>query len=100
MEITLTQENFEAEVKNNPSPILVDFWATWCGPCKRQAPILAELAGEGYRIGKVDVDDQMDLAQQYKIVSIPTMLLFKGGEVAQQVVGLTPKDKLKQLLDA
>ena len=100
MEITLTQKNFDAEVKNNPAPILVDFWATWCGPCKRQAPILAELAEEGYRIGKVDVDDQMDLAQQYKIASIPTMLLFKGGEVTQQVVGLTPKDKLKQLLDA
>ena len=81
-------------------PILVDFWAPWCGPCMRQAPILEELAGEGYHIGKVDVDQAPDLAGNYRVMSIPTLILFKNGEEVKRFVGLQTKDTLKALLDA
>ena len=80
--------------------ILVDFWATWCGPCMRQAPILEELAGEGYHIGKVDVDQAPDLAGTYRVMSIPTLILFKNGEEVKRFIGLQTKDTLKALLDA
>lgn len=98
--ITVTSENFESEVLNSEKPVLVDFWATWCGPCMRQAPIVEELSQEGYAVGKVDVDQEQGLAQQYGIMSIPTMLIFKGGKEVNRIVGLTPKDKLKSLLEA
>lgn len=94
MEKILTSENFEAEVLKAEKPVLVDFWATWCGPCKRQGPIVAELAEEGYLVGKVDVDEQPELAQEYKIQSIPTLLIFKNGQEAVRHIGLTPKDVL------
>jgi thioredoxin 1 len=100
MEKILSAATFEAEVLQSEKPILVDFWATWCGPCKRQAPILAELAAEGYLIGKVDVDEEPALAQQYKIMSIPTMIVFKNGQEAKRIVGLSAKEALKQALDA
>lgn len=96
----ITIENFEAEVLKCEKPILIDFWATWCGPCMRQGPIIEALAEEGYAVGKVNVDEQMALAQQFQVMNIPTLLLFKNGKVAQRIVGLTPKDKLKALLDA
>ncbi len=99
MEITLTTQNFEAEVLKSEKPVLVDFWATWCGPCMRQAPIVEELAAEGYSVGKVDVDQQPDLAGQYGVMSIPTLIVFKGGKEVQCVVGLTAKNDLKRLLD-
>lgn len=99
MEITLTTQNFEAEVLKSEKPVLVDFWATWCGPCMRQAPIVEELAAEGYSVGKVDVDQQPDLAGQYGVMSIPTLIVFKGGKEVQRVVGLTAKNDLKRLLD-
>lgn len=99
MEITLTTQNFEAEVLKSEKPVLVDFWATWCGPCMRQAPIVEELAAEGYSVGKVDVDQQPDLAGQYGVMSIPTLLVFKGGKEVHRVVGLTAKNDLKRLLD-
>nr|WP_297883823.1 thioredoxin [uncultured Blautia sp.] len=99
MEITLTTQNFEAEVLKSEKPVLVDFWATWCGPCMRQAPIVEELAAEGYSVGKVDVDQQPDLAGQYGVMSIPTLIVFKGGKEVHRVVGLTAKNDLKRLLD-
>lgn len=95
----ITVENFEAEVLKCEKPVLIDFWATWCGPCMRQGPIVEALSDEGYEVGKVNVDEQMALAQQFKVMNIPTLLIFKNGEVAERLVGLTPKDKLKSLLD-
>ena len=87
----LTALNFKEEVLEAEKPVLVDFWATWCGPCRRQAPIVEELAGEGFAVGKVDVDAQPALAQQYRIMSIPTLLVFKGGQEVKRFVGLTSK---------
>ena len=91
----ITVANFETEVLKSEKPILIDFWATWCGPCMRQGPI-----EEGYAVGKVDVDQNMALAQQFRVVSIPTMILFKDGAEAKRFVGLTSKEELKSALDA
>lgn len=98
MEITLTTQNFENEVLKSEKPVLVDFWATWCGPCMRQAPIVEELAAEGYSVGKVDVDQQPALAQQYGVMSIPTLIVFKNGKEDSRVLGLTAKSDLIRLL--
>ena len=98
MEITLTTQNFENEVLKSEKPVLVDFWATWCGPCMRQASIVEELAAEGYSVGKVDVDQQPALAQQYGVMSIPTLIVFKNGKEDSRVVGLTAKNDLIRLL--
>ena len=99
MEITLTSQNFETEVLQSEKPVLVDFWATWCGPCMRQAPIIEEIEAEGYTVGKVDVDQEPALAQQFRIMSIPTLLVFKNGKEANRVVGLTSKNDLLALLN-
>lgn len=99
MEMTITTQNFEEEVLRSEKPVLVDFWATWCGPCMRQGPIVEELAGEGYSVGKVDVDQEPALAQKYQIMSIPTLIIFKDGKEAKRLVGLTAKDTLKALMD-
>ena len=96
----ITVANFETEVLKSEKPILIDFWATWCGPCMRQGTIVEELAEEGYAVGKVDVDQNMALAQQFRVVSIPTMILFKDGAEAKRFVGLTSKEELKSALDA
>ena len=96
----ITAANFETEVLKSEKPILIDFWATWCGPCMRQGPIVEELAEEGYAVGKVDVDQNMALAQQFRVVSIPTMILFKDGAEAKRFVGFTSKEELKSALDA
>ena len=95
----ITVENFETEVLKSEKPILIDFWATWCGPCMRQGPVVEELAAEGYAVGKVDVDQNMALAQQFRVVSIPTLILFKDGAEAQRFVGLTSKEELKSALE-
>lgn len=95
----LTEQNFAAEVLQSEKPVLVDFWATWCGPCRRQAPIVEELAEEGYAVGKIDVDEQPGIAQQYRIMSIPTLVVFKGGKEAGRFVGLTSKDVLKNAME-
>jgi thioredoxin 1 len=100
--VQLTQENFAKEVLQSPTPVLVDFWAEWCGPCKAIAPILDELAGEyegKVKIGKVNIDNQQELAAQYSVRAIPTLLLFRQGEVADQIVGLRSKRDLKASFD-
>ena len=100
MEMTITSQNFEKEVLKSEKPVLIDFWATWCGPCMRQGPIVEELAAEGYTVGKVNVDEEPELAQQFQVMSIPTLIIFKAGKEAKRLVGLTPKDTLKALMDA
>jgi len=101
-EITITAENFEKEVLQADLPVLLDFWATWCGPCRMLAPTLAELAEE-YEgkaiIGKVNVDEQEALAVQFRIVSIPTLVLIKEGQVVSTAVGLRPKAELEAMLN-
>ena len=101
MEVTLSMDNFESEVTQSTVPVLVDFWAEWCMPCKMVAPALSEIAKEyegKAKIGKLNVDEQPDLAARFNIVSIPTMLLFKDGEVVQQQVGAAPKEQLETLI--
>ena len=101
--LTLTGSNFDQEVIKSPVPVLVDFWAEWCGPCKMIAPVLDELANEKVgkvKIGKVNVDDAQDLAGKFGIRSIPTLLIFKGGVVKEQVVGMTSKKDLEKKLAA
>ena len=95
----ITTANFETEVLKSEKLVLIDFWATWCGPCMRQGPIVEELAEEGYAVGKVDVDQNMALAQQFRVVSIPTLILFKNGAEVQRFVGLTSKEDLKNALE-
>ena len=99
MEKIITSENFETEILKSEKPILIDFWATWCGTCMRQGPVVEELAQEGYSVGKVDVDQEPGLAQQFKIMSIPTLLIFKDGKEVQRFIGLTPKDTLRKFLE-
>lgn len=97
MAIELTTANFEQEVVNSDIPVLVDFWASWCGPCRMVAPVLDELSGEyegKIKIGKVNVDEASDLAAKYAVMSIPTLIVFKKGEVAAQTVGALAKEKL------
>ena len=95
----ITTANFETEVLKSEKPVLIDFWATWCGPCMRQGPVVEELAEEGYAVGKVDVDQNMALAQQFRVVSIPTLILFQNGTEVQRFVGLTSKEDLKNALE-
>lgn len=99
MEITLTESNFEAEVLKSDKPVLVDFWAAWCGPCKMLAPTIEQIAAENdtIKVGKVNVDDEPDLAQKYGIVSIPTVILFKNGEPVKTSTGFVPKESLEAL---
>ena len=91
--ITITKENFEAEVLKSAQPVLLDFWAAWCGPCRMLSPIVDEVAEErtDVKVGKVNVDEQPDLAAEFGVMSIPTLLLFENGKLTRQAVGARPK---------
>lgn len=99
---TFTDQNFDAEVMKSDAPVLVDFWAPWCTPCKIIGPIVEELAaemdGKGVKIGKMNVDENQAVPGQYGIMSIPTLLVFKNGGPVEQIVGVQPKEKLVALL--
>jgi thioredoxin 1 len=100
--VEFTDDNFDAEVLQSQQPVLVDFWAPWCGPCRMIAPLIEELAGEyagKVKVGKVNVDDSPNAAGQFGVSSIPTIMIFKGGEVVDRFVGVQPKSRLQQALD-
>ncbi len=98
---TFSDDNFQAEVLSASEPVLVDFWAPWCGPCKMLGPVVEELAGEmdGVKIGKVNVDENPQTAGQYGVMSIPTLLFFKDGKVMEQMVGVQSKETIKAKLE-
>jgi thioredoxin 1 len=98
----VTQENFKSDVLESEKPVLVDFWATWCGPCRMIAPIVEQLSNEydgRAKVAKLDVDECPDLARQYGVMSIPTLVVIKGGEVASKVVGAMPKPRIAEMLE-
>ncbi|MBN1870221.1 MAG: thioredoxin [Candidatus Omnitrophica bacterium] len=101
--LNVTGENFEAEVLKSSLPVLVDFWAEWCGPCRMVGPIVDQIAEElqgKLKVAKVNVDDAQDLAGGYQIMSIPTLLLFKGGKPVEQIIGAVSKDQLSRTIKA
>ncbi len=100
--VVLTETNFQEEVLNATEPVLVDFWAAWCGPCRMIAPVIEELASDlvgKAKVAKLNVDEQGKLAQQYGVMSIPTLVLFKDGKEVQRVVGFRPKAELAKLIE-
>ena len=102
MELTLTKSNFDNEVLNSSTPVLVDFWASWCGPCKMLAPVIENLANEyagKLKVGKVNVDDEGLLASEYGIVSIPTVIIFVNGKIVEKIVGANSQDEYEDIID-
>ena len=101
-ETVFTDTNFKNEVLESKTPVLVDFWAEWCGPCRMLAPIVEKVAKDysgKLKVGKLNVDDNPEVPQQYGIQGIPTLILFKGGELAKQMVGFQPEEKIKSAID-
>ena len=98
--ITSTKENFQSEVVQSDKPVLLDFWATWCGPCRMVSPIVDQIADErsDIKVGKINVDEQPELAQQFRIISIPTLVVMKDGQIANKAVGAMPKEEILALL--
>ena len=96
----ITKENFNAEVVNSDRPVLLDFWATWCGPCRMVGPLVEEIAAEHpeIKVGKINVDEQPELAAQFQIMSIPTLMVVKNGQITQRVVGARPKAQILALV--
>ena len=99
--ITITKENFENEVMKSDKPVLIDFWASWCGPCRMVSPIVDEIADEvtDKKVGKINVDEQPELAKAFSIVSIPTLIVVKDGKVVNTAVGVKPKDAILSMLN-
>lgn len=99
-EIILTEENFNDEVINSDKPVLVDFWASWCGPCKMLSPVISEIAKENQsiKVGKINVDEQQKLAYEYGIQSIPTLVLFKDGKPVDTSIGYVPKSHIEDMI--
>ena len=100
-EIIITEQNFEQEVLNADKPVLVDFWASWCGPCRMVSPIIDEIAAarSDVRVGKINVDEQPELARQFGIMSIPTLVVMKNGQIVNQAVGARPRSAIESMLN-
>ena len=99
--LKLTRENFETEVLNSTLPVLIDFYADWCGPCRMLGPVIDEIAEEAtdFKVGKVNIDEQPELATKYQVMSVPTLVVIKNGEVANRVTGVTPKQKILDMIE-